>query len=347
VTDSRFASTPTALDADARRDLILSVGVIVVGLAVGTLGYMVIEDWNAFDALYMTVITLATIGYGEVHPLSDEGRLFTIVLIGLGVALGTVVLGVLGRFIVQTKIALLLDRRRTVQDRIQRLTGHTIFCGFSRLARVAAAELVRKGEQLVVLELDDRRAEEAESAGLLVLRGDSTDEELLVRAGVERASRLVSLLPRDSDNLYVILTGRELNPKLYIVSRAEDEVGERRLRRAGVNRLVSTYSLAARKLADGLLRPHVTDFFEAMEGGENGWKIEQITVPEASAVRDKPLAGISLAHLPNIRIAGIVSPDGVLDLNPGEATLLPAGATLIAIGRRGEIAELERLVGAG
>ena len=157
----------------------------------------------------------------------------------------------------------------------------------------------------------------------------------------------MTLLPRDSDNVYVTLTGRELNSSLYIVSRAEDEVGETRLKRAGINRIVSAYRIAARKLADGLMRPYITDFFDIAGTGTSGWKIEEIKVPATSAICGKTLGDLALRQTANVSIAAIISPDGNFQLNPQGDTTLVAESTLIAVGWQTDIQALEVLVVGG
>ena len=327
-----------------RRELIIGAALLISVLSFGTAGYVILEGWNAFDALYMTVITLATIGYGETHELSTVGRAFTIILIFLGLGIGTVVIGSMWKATIEGQLARLFDRRRKVEEKIKQLNGHCIFCGFSRLGRTAAEELRRAGETIVIIELNEARAREAEQAGFFVIKGDATLDESLMTAGLDRAKRLVSLLPRDSDNLYVILTARELKPDMYIVSRAEDEIGEKRLKRAGVDRLVSTYRLAARKLADGLLRPYVTDFFDIAGTGSDGWKIEEIKVTPSSPMCGKTLKDLALRQKANVSIAAIVSPNGELSLNPGGDWVLEANSMLLAIGWQGDIRALEGLV---
>jgi voltage-gated potassium channel len=312
--------------------------------AFGTLGYIEFEGWSALDAFYMTVITLATIGYGEVHPLTPAGRVFTIVLIFVGLGIFTVMVGSVSQAVLDRQFYKLFDRSRKMRERIEKVTNHTIFCGFSRLSRIAAAELRRAGEEIVFIESDEVRGREAEQSGFLVIYGDATLDESLTSAGVGRAQRLVTVLPRDSDNVYVTLTARELNPSLYIVSRAEDEVGEKRLKRAGVDRIVSTSRLAARKLADGLMRPYITDFFEIAGTGVAGWKIEEIKVPISSTICGKTLRDLALRQTANISIAAIISPTGDFQLNPQGDTVLMAESTLIAVGWKADIETLEELI---
>jgi voltage-gated potassium channel len=337
--------TPRHFMANQRRiRAALYISIIVGILLFGTSGYMMIERWSVFDSFYMTVITLATIGYSETHELSTAGRAFTILLIFGGVGVGTVVLGSAWQAVVEGQFSRLVDGRRRIMERIAKLQGHTVFCGFSRLGRIAAYELRKNGHELVIIESNETRARDAEEHGFFVVRGDATLDESLMAAGLLKAARLITLLPRDSDNLYVILTAREINPALYIVSRAEDEVGEKRLKRAGVDRLISTHRLAARKLADGLLRPNVTDFFENLGSGDGGWKIEEIRVPPVSPVCGQTLKDLSLRQTTNVGIAGVVSPEGTLEVNPSGETVITPGSTLIVIGWVRDITSLESLI---
>lgn len=327
-----------------QRKVFLLVVLLALVLAIGTLGYMNVEGWSAFDSFYMTVITLATIGYGETHPLTTMGRAFTIFLIFVGLGIFTVMVGTVSRAVLEGQFNKMFNGRRRMREQIEGLSNHTIFCGFSRLSRTAATELRKAGEEIVVIESDEVRSREAEQAGFLVVVGDATIDKSLSSAGVARAKRLVTLLPRDSDNMYVTLTARELNSSLYIVSRAEDEVGEKRLKIAGVDRIVSAYRLAARKLADGLMRPYITDFFEIAGTGVAGWKIEEIKIPAASAICGKTLGDLALRQTANVSIAAIISPDGNFQLNPQGDTVLVSESTLIAVGWKADIQALEGLV---
>lgn len=330
--------------SDKRQELLMYMLLIVLVFVFGTLGYVAIEGWSVFDAFYMTTITLATIGYGETHALSTAGRAFTIALIFLGVGIGTVVVGAATKIVIERQFSRMFNRRRRMAEKIDGLSGHTIFCGFSRLGGLAAEELRKAGATVVVIETNAVRADEAERLGFYVVRGDATLDESLTKAGVARAARLVSLLPRDSDNLYVILMAREINPSLYIVSRAEDDVGETRLKRAGVDKLISTYRLAARKLSDALVRPYVTDFFEAGGAGNEGWRIEEIRIPPSSPICGQSLKDLSLRQKTQVGIAAVISPTGDLEVNPGGSTVVSAGATLIAIGWKRDIEKLEHMV---
>lgn len=310
----------------------------------GTLGYHNIEGWTLFDSLYMTVITLGAVGFQEVHPLSYEGRLFTILLIVLGLGLITVLFSTIAQKIIQRQLFFAFRGRRMLEV-IKKLEGHTIFCGFGRLTRIAAFELRQAGVKLVIVEKDETRAQEARQAGYLVVEGDAATDETLLQAGVRRANRLVSLLPKDSDNLYVILTCRELGPDLFIMSRAEDEAGEKRLRRAGANRLISPYRVGGQKIAEGLMRPYVTDFLDlAVSSNRGHLQIEEIRIPPGSPMVGLTLQSANLRQETNVIVAAIISQSGRMIFNPDGGTMIEGGATFIAMGLKQELLKLEELL---
>lgn len=333
------------LRSSEARELTLSLIAIVLLVLIGTIGYSAIEGWNWFDALYMTIITVATIGYGETHPLTDLGRGFTIVLIILGVGVASVVLSSVTRFVIQRQIIWLFDRK-TMQDAIDKLSGHTIFCGYGRLARMALQALEGPARQQVVLvDSDEERASTAAEDDIFVVKGDATSEETLLAAGIKRAQRLVTLLPKDADNLYVILTAKELNPNLYIMSRAADEKGEKRLSRAGAARLISPYRVSGQKIADGIVRPYVTDFLElAGSSGRTDLAIEEIRIPDNSPLTGRSLEEAQLRQRSNIMVAAIIKKDGQMVFNPNKETLLEPGATLIGFGHKADFTKLEKLL---
>ncbi|MBX7143726.1 MAG: potassium channel protein [Oligoflexia bacterium] len=333
------------LRSSEARELFLSLAAIILLVLVGTVGYSAIEGWNWFDSLYMTVITVATIGYGETHPLSALGRGFTIVLILLGVGVASVVLSSLTRFIIQRQIIWLFDRK-TMQDAIDKLTGHTIFCGYGRLARMALQSLHGSNRhQIVLIDSDEERASTAAEDDIFVVKGDATNEEALLAAGIKRAQRLVTLLPKDADNLYVVLTAKELNPNIDIMSRAADEKGEKRLTRAGAARIISPYRVSGQKIADGILRPYVTDFLElAGSAGRTDLAIEEIRIPDNSPLTGHTLEEAQLRQRANIMVAAIIKKDGQMVFNPNKETMLESGSTLIGFGHKSDFAKLEKLL---
>lgn len=333
-----------ALRSKESREVTLSLIAIFTLLAFGTIGYVQIEGWRWFDSLYMTVITLATIGYGETHPLSDAGRAFTMVMIFLGVGIASLVVGTLTRFVIQQQIRWLFDRR-SMNEQVKTLQRHTIFCGYGRLGRTALSALTSTNSPLVVIDNDEPRLEAAQEAGFLTIRGDATVEETLLAAGIKAAQRLVTVLPKDSDNLYVVLTAKELNPQLYIISRAEDETGEKRLARAGANRIISPYRVGGQKIADGIMRPYVTDFLDlAGSSGHPDLQIEEIRIPDNSPLRGQSLGKSGIRQRTNIMVAAFIGQDGKMQFNPSGDALIEAGATLIGLGYKTDFLELEKLL---
>lgn len=336
----RLRASQQALEA------VLSLVAIGGLLVFGTLGYMLVEGWSTFDSLYMTVITVTTVGYSEVNPLSFHGRIFTIVLMLVGIGVAMLVLTTLARIVIERQI-FWFSERSGMQKAVDSLRGHTIFCGFSRLSRIAVQQIAEAGKSLVIIDSNPERVQAAEQAGHFAILGDASDEEVLVRAGVMRASKVVTLLPKDADNLYVILSCKELNPEVYLISRAEEDTGEKRMLRAGVNRLISPYRVGGQKIADGVLRPHVTDFLDIAAAGSQGeLAIEEILIPENS-----PLAGLSLAESglrkeTNIIVAAIICPQGKMAFNPEGNTIIQVGSTLIGVGKKEDFGALEhKLIG--
>lgn len=326
------------------REIAVLLFAIVLLIAFGTTGFMLIEGWDLLDSVYMTVTTVATVGFGEVHQLSDAGRVFTILLIILGVGLFAFVLTTLSSKIIQKQLVWVL-RHRKMNDAIDKLEKHTIICGYGRLSRIAAKALQEAKHPFVIVDKDEGRVSEARDSGYLAMNGDATLDETLLSAGVKRAERLVCLMPKDADNLYVILTSRELSPNLFILSRAEDDAGEKRLQRAGANRIVAPYRVGGQKIVDGLLRPYVTDFIDlAAPSSGVDLQIEQIRVPSQSPLASKSLKDSGLRQKTNVIIAAIISQNGEMHFNPSGDTMIEAGVTLIGMGSKRDFVELEKMV---
>lgn len=326
------------------RELRIPILVILGVTAFGVVGYWWIEGWNIFDALYMTVITLSTTGFLEVHEMSHSGRVFTMLLLFLGVAVVAGVFTTLTQKVIQRQFSVEFQRKR-IMDAIHKVSDHAIVCGYGRLARVVSERLRRGGMPVVVIEKDELRAQQALEAGHLVLQEDASNEEVLLKAGVTKAMHLISLLPKDADNLYVILTSRELAPHIDILSRAEDETGEKRLKRAGANRVISPYRVGGQKIADGILKPHVSHFLDlAFSGSEQGLEIEQIRIPDASPLNGMTLQDAAFRQRANVIIAAIINAGGEMVFNPAGNTAIEAGTTFIALGTKDALGQLESIL---
>ncbi len=338
-------NTPTRRLLTARRRRlfgILSVPVLLVGL--GTVGYMVIEPAYGFlDALYMTVITLSTIGYGEVHPLSAAGRVFTIVLIFGGVFTLAYTIGEAIRTIVSGELRDLVGRQRMEQN-LAALRDHLIVCGFGRLGQLVCQEFTRNALPFVLVEQDSARIADFELEHGIALHGDATSDEVLKQAGIERARVLVSVVASDADNLYITMSARLLNDKLFIVARAEEAGAEQKLLRAGANRVVSPYQIGGARIALAVLRPAVVDFIELATRTEHfALQIEEIRLPEGSPLAGATLKDSRIRSEHGVMVVAIQKANGHMLFNPSHDAVLAAGDTLIAIGDRERLDQLERV----
>ncbi len=326
------------------REMLLAIVAVLITFVLGTIGYVLVEGWNWFDSFYMTVITLFTIGFQEVHPLSPEGRAFTIVLIILGVGVASLLIVTVSRKLLERQVVWLFEGR-PMRKEIESISNHIIFCGYGRLTRIALSELEGYDTPVIIIDKDEQRRNQALEDGYLVVQGDATVEATLVQARISTAQRLVTVLPKDADNLYVVLTSRELNPSLAIISRAEDEHGEKRLLRAGANQIISPYRVGGQKIAYSIVRPFVSDFLElaiSRDGAE--FHIEEILIPEKSPLCGMSLQDAQIRQRTNIMVAAIISRDGTMKFNPAADSIIEPGSTLIGLGLKEDFAELARLV---
>ena len=325
-----------------------SISALCLIVALGTLGYHLIEGWTYFDSLYMTVITLATIGYGETHELTFQGRVFTLVLIVLGVSAVAFMLTMLTQILIETQVAAVFGRRKLYKD-ISKLKNHHIICGAGRVGIRIIDEFKKKNADFVVIERDPVVAERLLHQGVLVLIGDATDETVLEGANVSTARSLIAAASSDAENVYVALTARGLNPDLYIVSRAYDQAGEKQMRRAGVNKVVSPNLIGSHRMAQAAMSPAVADFIELTTMTESLDLIfEQIRIEPDSALAGKKIkdSGIRAEH--NVIIVAITDNKGTMNFNPAGDKELNVGDLLIAIGtptglkKLAEVANYER-----
>lgn len=321
----------------------LLAAVLFVILA-GSIGYTLIEGWPLFDSAYMTIITLSTVGYTEVHPMSTSGRMFTMVLIIGGVGIVGYVLSKMVNELFERQLN--SARRHTrMLEKMHSLRGHSIFCGFGRLAQVAVRELLNHHHDVVIIDLSEVRIAEAKQLGAYTLLADATNDDVLKQAGVEHARQLVSLLPTDADNLYAILAAKELNENLSAITRAEFPAGEKRLRQAGASRVISPYAIGGQRLADSLLRPHVLNFLDlTASGSESDLVIEELRIPDSSDLIGKTIGEASLKRRHGIIIAALVREDGQTVFNPAEAERIEQGSVLISIGNTDELRDFESYI---
>jgi voltage-gated potassium channel len=316
------------------RRLLLIPMAIVTTLIIGTIGFVVIEQYPPFDAFYMTLTTMTTVGYMEVRELSHAGRVFNSFLIIIGTTTLFISIGAMTQFIIGMELGDVFDKRRN-KRMIDKLKDHYIICGFGRVGRGAAAELQHAGAPFVIIDRDPERVERAMTAGMLAANADSTRDETLREVGIERARGLVAALATDADNLFVLLSAKGLNPKLYVAARAAEEGAEEKMRRAGADAVFAPYSITGHRLAQSLLRPHVVQFldFTTKEIGEDV-AIEQVRVSESSRMVAKSLREMQLGRDFGVIVMAIRTADGKMLFNPSADTRIYSGDYLIVMGRQ-------------
>ncbi len=320
----------------------LVLPVLVVGG--GTIGYMVVESWGFLDAFYMTVLTISTVGYGEVHPLSITGKFLSILIILLGVGSVGFAVATASRLMIENRIRAALGRR--FMKSIQKLKNHYIICGFGRMGRIICEELAEKGIPLVVLENDEEVLDELDRLGFPYMKADATSDEELLASGIERAEGLVSVVTDDAQNVFIVLTARGLNPKLNIVARSAAEETIKKLVRAGANKVISPYFLGGHRIAQAIMRPTVLDFLEnIIQNKEMALVLEEMHIASGSELVGTTLATSGLRKEYNIIILAIKGATGSMDFNPPFNTEIKAGDTLVVLGRGADLEKLEVVTG--
>jgi len=309
----------------------------------GTLGYMLIEGWSAFDALYMTAMTVTTVGFGEVHPLSKAGKAFTIVLMLGGIFVLFYAAGELIRIIISGQIQQALGRQR-MEQALAEMKDHVIVCGYGRMGRLVCREFANQQVPFVVVERDAELMEHFKMRHGVPLHGDATSDEILKSAGIDRARALVAVLPSDADNLYITMSARLLNERLFIVARAEDDRAEQKLHRAGASRVVSPYAMGGFRVAHAVLRPTVVDFLDqAIRSEHLEVQIEEIQVSSHSKLVGTTIKETNVRQQLGIIIVAIKRAAGAMVFNPPHDAVLAAGDILIAIGHTKQLEALDKL----
>jgi voltage-gated potassium channel len=312
---------------------------LILSIILGTLGFHIIEKWSLEDSLYMTIMTVTTIGYGEVHPLSHRGKIFGIFFMLLGATIYTYVLSIAVQALVQYEFIEAFGQRRRVRE-MNRLHNHYIICGAGRVGMRVISEMQRVGLGFVVVETDPNKVAIFIDSGIHVVARDATLDEALKEAGVERARGLASCLPSDADNLYVVLTARDLNKNLHIVARAIEEQAEHKLIKAGANRVVAPTIIGSHRMAQALTKPAVADFMDSITAENLDLGFEQVEVSSHSIYAGKELRATNIRSQLDIVIVAIRRKGGKMIFNPSGETRIEAGDILVAIGRAESLLEL-------
>ena len=325
------------------RRLTLALTALVTVMVAGTIGYIVL-GFDVLDALYQTVTTVTTVGFREVEPLSSAGKVFTIVLIVFGVGTALYTLSVVIEALIEGQLPEVFGRRR-MERRISGMTDHVVVCGWGRVGKAIARDLVAMGGNAVVIDSDASRLEDVPHPSVV---GDATDDTVLERAGVRRARAVVAALQTDAGNLFVTLSARALRPELFIVARVRVEENEEKLLRAGADRVVNPQSIGGARMAAFVLQPHVTEFLDVVMH-ERGieFRLEEIPIDDGSPVDGASIRDAHVRDRTGALVLALRDADGSFATNPPPETVIKAGQVMIAIGTPGDLQKLEHLVTGG
>ena len=311
----------------------LPIILFILTMLIGTIGFMAtMKIGDPVDALYFTLVTLTTTGYGDYSPEGHAARIFTIIFLLGGLLVASYTVAILIDAIVEGEIEGAIGHRRTLR-KIKKLHNHTIICGYGRIGEDLAESFTAEGLPFVVIENHEEHAATAKAAGHLTLHGDATDEEILREAGIETARTVVPVLASDADNVFIVMSARQLNSKVTIVARATDQASALKMERAGADRVVRPLHIGANHLIQAVLRPTVVDFFQVSGRlAHQDYAIEEVLVTEDSKMANRSLGDIDLRKDLDVIVIGIKRPEGDLVFNPSEDCVVHSGDTLVAAG---------------
>lgn len=319
----------------------LATGLLLAVLLVGTVGYAAIEGWSAWDALYMTVITVTTVGYREVHPLSRPGEVFTVGLVVLGVGTVFYTATLLVARVVEGGLHHRWEARRQARM-LDELNHHFIVCGYGRIGRTIAEEFRRQRVPYVVIDRDAERVHDIIEGGALAVCADASSEDVLRRVGIDRARGLIAAVSTDADNVYAILSARLLKPDLFIIARAETDDARRKLMRAGADRVISPYQIGALQIAQTALRPAVVDFVQLATSSEHlDLAMEQVRIEPAAPLAGQSFISANLRQRFGVVVVGVQRADGRMEFNPAPDVVMQPGDQLVVLGPPDNVKRIE------
>ncbi len=323
-----------------RHAFMMLIGII----AFGTLGYYSFENMSLFEAFYMTIITISTVGFSEITPLTNVGRTITVIIIVLGISAGTYTIGIIMRWFVEGELLKIFGRLR-VKKQISELKDHFIICGFGRIGRTVCSELHADSIEFVIIDQDLSGVLEIEKEKYLFLEMDATSEEALKAAGIMRARGLVTAVNSDANNVFITLTAKGLRPDIFVLARASEEKNEEKLMKAGATRVVSPYLIGARRMAQVLRRPTVVDFIDiAMMGSHLGLIMEEAKVGSNSHLIGKSLIDSHLRKDYGVIIVAIKKMSGDMIFNPMPLQQLEAGDIIVVIGKKEDLIRMRQVL---
>jgi voltage-gated potassium channel len=326
------------------RNIIRALIMLGLVLLLGTMGYAIIEGWDILDAIYMTVITITTVGFGEVRTVSPAGRVFTIALICMGMGIIAYTLGMVAQVMVEFQVRSIVGRRK-LGIKIKSIKNHYILCGYGRIGRIISQELKASRIPLLVIDSNPDAKQGLEQQDIPYIIDDATSEDVLIEAGIERAKGLISVVLSDADNLFITMTARGLNPELFILSRADEEQTHKKLLRAGANRVVLPYLIGGQKMAHTITKPAVTDFLELTVHDKNiELEMGEVLVKDRSRLKGVTLADSGIRQEMNVIIVAIRKENGKMAFNPSSGTRIEVGDTLIALGPDNDLKKLSAIL---
>jgi voltage-gated potassium channel len=310
----------------------IAIAMLFLILLIGTVGYHYLEGFTIFQALYLTVVTISTVGYGDLYARSTGGIVFTIFLISAGVGTMFYTASLVAETIVEGRLRAIMGKGK-LKRIIKRMKNHYIICGCGRIGFLICRELAAEKVPFVVIEKNPEVIQKIEDEGFLCYHGDSTNDKSLLEAGIKQAKGIVCVLPTDAENLYVILTAKELNPGVFVLSRSEEEQSEHRLLRAGADRVMSPYNLGGMRMAMAILRPAMLDFIEITTSRQSlDLRMAEVAVSEGSAVTGKTLEESEIRQNYGLIIVAVKKDSGKMVFNPVASYSIESGDKLIALG---------------
>jgi voltage-gated potassium channel len=325
------------------KHLKISISLLFILIIIGIFGYKLIEKWKLLDSIYMTIITITTVGYGEIHSLSTNGKIFTIIFILSGVIILAYAIGSLSELIIEDEIRKIFGRRK-LEKKIAKLKNHYIICGYGRMGKVICDELDEESVPFIVIEKDENVIDLIDSKNFLYIKGDATLDEILIKAEIKRAKGLVAVTSSDAENLYITLTAKNINPRLKVIARTIEDGADVKLKMAGADMVFSLYQIGGMKMAQAILRPAVLNFIEIITQRKSmELLIEEVTVNNSSPLAGKTLRNSGIRQELGVIIIAIKKNSGEMLFNPIPDTLIEANDKLLALGEKKNLKKLERI----
>jgi len=329
---------------DGKKRLVLAISLLLILIITGTLGFMILEKDNFLNSLYMTIITVSTVGFGEIHALSMPGKIFTIILIILSISIYAFAITIITNYLLEGQLTVLINGYQTKKRR--KMENHVIICGYGRNGQQAARELDAHNQSYLVIDQNHDLILKNLDRSTRFIEGDATQDEMLQKVFIEKARALITTLPIDADNLYVVLTARSLNPSIKIISRASDENNEKKLKMAGANSVIMPEKIGGAHMATLVARPDVVEFLEHLSiHGKEPTNLEEIVCDELHAsIELRTINEIGIRKKTGVNIIGFKSQEGSYVLNPSPETKVGRGSKLFVLGTADQVVKVRKIL---